>query len=304
MNRSSSSSSCFPLSVSLQRRLLPIAGVSPGCQLPPRCSSCATWPPARLPAAHPTPLAPPCTDTSCRSPPEPLCAPSTASSCLPPARVPHFGFRTRPVNFSLLLFPHAHPHSCSFPSPLDYFAGAPLSTAIIWLRRSSSPISCSISTAASHYPFLTRSSSSSGARVAQNAASAISLPTAVLFLVEPKFHPFSFLARSTISTTSPHRGSLTNSPSPSSTPVTEAQPPPSEPRCAGSVLSRTATSELPFYDSNHPQVRRELLNVFPHLSLTAGEPPRRILIAAARLLLFKSIRDPVASLCFFLGSFL
>jgi hypothetical protein len=68
--------------------------------------------------------------------------------------------------------------------------------------------------------------------------------------------------------------------------------------------SRTAASELPFYDSNYPQVRCELLNLFPHLFLAAGEPPCRILIAATRLLLFKSIRDPVASLCLFLGSFL
>jgi hypothetical protein len=71
---------------------------------------------------------------------------------------------------------------------------------------------------------------------------------------------------------------------------------------AGSVSSQTATSELPFYDSSHPQVRRELLNLFSHLSVTPGEPPRMILIAAARLLLFKSIWDPDASLCSFLGS--
>jgi hypothetical protein len=70
----------------------------------------------------------------------------------------------------------------------------------------------------------------------------------------------------------------------------------SEPRRAGSVSSRTAASELPFYDSNHSQVRCELLNLFPHLSLTTDEPPRWILIAVARLLLFKSIRDPNASL--------
>jgi hypothetical protein len=91
-------------------------------------------------------------------------------------------------------------------------------------------------------------------------------------------------------------------PSPSCTPVTGTPSPLSEPRCVGSVSSRTATSELPFYDSNHPQVRRGLLNLFPHLSLAASAPPRWILIAAARLLLFKSIRDPNASLCFFLGS--
>jgi hypothetical protein len=114
MNRSLSSSSYFPLSVSLQRRLPPIAGVFPGHQLPPRRSSCATWPPACLPAARPTPLAPPRVDASRRCPPEPPRALSTASSCLPPARATLFSFGTRPVNFSLLLFPRAHPHSCSF----------------------------------------------------------------------------------------------------------------------------------------------------------------------------------------------
>jgi hypothetical protein len=196
------------------------------------------------------------------------------------------------VNFSLLLFPRAHRIPVLFSSPLDYFAGAPLSTAVSHLRRSSSPISCSTNTAASHYPFLTRSSSSSRAGAAQNAAPAISLPAAVLFLVEPKFHPFSYLAKSTTSTTSPCRSSLTNSLSPSCTPVAGTPLPPSEPRRAGSALSRTAASELPFYDSSHTQVRRELLNLFPHFPLAASEPPRRILIAAARLLLFKSIRDP------------
>jgi hypothetical protein len=131
---------------------------------------------------------------------------------------------------------------------------------------------------------------------------AISLPAAVLFLVKPKFHLFSFLAKSTISTTSPRRSSLTNFPSPSCTPVAGTPKPPFEPCRADSVSSRTADSEPPFYDSNHPQVCCELLNLFPHLSLAAGEPPRQVLIAAARLVLFKSIRDPNASLYFFLGS--
>jgi hypothetical protein len=113
MNRSSSSSSYFPLSVSLQRRP-PIAGVSPGRQLPPRRSSCATSPRARPPAARPTPLAPPRADASRRCPPKPPRALSTASSCLSPAHAPLFGFGTRPVNFSLLLCPRAHPHCSSF----------------------------------------------------------------------------------------------------------------------------------------------------------------------------------------------
>jgi hypothetical protein len=177
---------------------------------------------------------------------------STTSSCLPPVRAPLFSLGTRLMNFSLLLSPRAHPHSCSFP-PLDYFAGAPLSTAVSRLRRCSSPISCSTSTATSHCPFLIRSSSSSRARAAQNNALAISLSAAVLFLVEPKFHPFSSLDKSTISTTSPCRSSLTNFPSPSYTPVAGTPSPPSEPRRASSISSQTAPSEFPFYDSNHPK---------------------------------------------------
>jgi hypothetical protein len=105
----------LPLSVSLQRCSPPIVGIFPNRQLPPRRSSCATWPPARPPAARPTPLAPPCADASCRCPPEPPRTPSMACSCLPPARAPLFSFGTCPVNFSLLLFPRTHSHSCSFP---------------------------------------------------------------------------------------------------------------------------------------------------------------------------------------------
>jgi hypothetical protein len=86
----------------------PIAGVFLSRQLPLRRSSCPTWPPAQ-----PTPLAPPRGDVSRRCPPKPPHAPSTTSSCLPPTRVPLFSFGTRPVNFSLLLSPRAHPHSCS-----------------------------------------------------------------------------------------------------------------------------------------------------------------------------------------------
>jgi hypothetical protein len=135
----------------------------------------------------------------------------------------------------------SHAPAFLFSSPLYYFAGAPLSTAVSRLRRSSSPISCSKSTAASNRQFLTCSSSSSRAHAAQNTAPAISLPAAILFLVEPKFHLFSSLAKSTISTTSPRRSSLTNSPSPSCTPVTGTPSPPSEPRHAGSISSRTGT---------------------------------------------------------------
>jgi hypothetical protein len=40
---------------------------------------------------------------------------------------------------------------------------------------------------------------------------------------------------------------------PSYTPVAGTPSPPSEPHRAGSVSSRTATFEFPFYDSNHPK---------------------------------------------------
>jgi hypothetical protein len=92
----------------------PSPAFSPSCRLLDRRSSYATWPPARPPAARPTALTPTRTNALRRYPPEPPRAPSTASSSLLPARVPLFGFGTRPVNFSLLLFPRAHPHSCSF----------------------------------------------------------------------------------------------------------------------------------------------------------------------------------------------
>jgi hypothetical protein len=76
-----------------------------------------------------------------------------------------------------------------FFSPLDYFAGAPLSTAVSRLRRSSSTISCSTITATSHCPFLTRSSSSFHARTAQNIAPTISFSAAVLNSSRTKVPP-------------------------------------------------------------------------------------------------------------------
>jgi hypothetical protein len=200
----------LPLSVSLQRRPPPIVGISTSHQLPPRRSSYATWPPAHPPTARPTLLAPPRADTSRRCPPEPTRA--VDHQQLLAAR-PHASFWlwNAPNELHPSFIPSRAP-AFLFSSSLDYFAGASLSTAVSRLRRSSSPTSCSTSTAASHCPFLTRFSSSSRARTAQNATPVISLPATVLFLVEPKFHPFSFLAKSTISTTSPRRSSLTNSP--------------------------------------------------------------------------------------------
>jgi hypothetical protein len=208
------------------------------------------------------------------------------------------------VNFSFLPFPHAHPHSCSLirstTSP-ELLCLPP--SAVSHLRRSSSPISYSTSTAASHCPFLTHSSSSSRARSPERRAGDLNLrhransnrtEVPPLLLLRQEHH------QHYISTPKP----LDRFPSPYCTPVAGPSSPPSEPRLAGSVSSRTAASELSFYDSNHPQVRRELLNLFSHFFLATGKPPRRILIAAARLILFKSIRDPNASLYFFLRAFL
>jgi hypothetical protein len=141
------------------------------------------------------------------------------------------------------------------------------------------------------------SSSSSCMRAAQNATPAISLSVAVLILVEPKFHPFSFLAKSTISTTSPRRSSLTNF---LCLPTLHSPEHRRHPRNLAALALYLVEPPPPSFPSTIPNC--ELLNLFPHLSLTAGEPPRQILIATARLLLFKSIRDPNASLCFFLGS--
>jgi hypothetical protein len=186
MNRSSSSSSCFPLSV-LYSAALP---APPGPQLnrPHWLLLAQTCRAAARLSRH-----------ACRRPP--------AATCRPPACL----FLAWEHTSKLLLssIPSCAP-AFLLSSPLDYFARAPLSTAISHLRRFSSPILCSTSTAASHCPFLIHSSSSSNARAAQNIAPAISLSATILILVKPKFHPFSFLAKSTIRTTSPCRSSLTN----------------------------------------------------------------------------------------------
>jgi hypothetical protein len=76
----------------------------------------------------------------------------------------------------------------------------------------------------------------------------------------------------------------------------------SGPRRAGSVLRRTAVSAPFFFDSGHPQARRELLNLFPHFPLAACDPPRQNLTAAAAVPRFKPARDPIADILFFLGS--
>jgi hypothetical protein len=63
---------------------------------------------------------------------------------------------------------------------------------------------------------------------------------------------------------------------PSGTPATGTPPPSSEPRRTSSVHRRPAASAPSFLDSGHTCDRRELLNLFPHFTLAAGEPPAGI----------------------------
>jgi hypothetical protein len=234
-----------------------------------------------------------------RRPPKPPRAPSTASSCLPPARVPLFSSGTCPVNFFFLLFPHAHRIPILLPARL--------------LRRSST-----IHRRQPSPPLLL-----SNFMLHQHRHVSLPLPDPLFFLLSRTRSPehragdLTLRRRSNSSQTEVpplllprqehHRHHISTPklpdqfPLPSCTPVAGPSPP-SEPRCAGSVSSRTAASELPFYDSNQPQVHCELLNLFPHLSLAASKPLRQILIIATRLLLFQSIRDPITSLYVFLGS--
>jgi hypothetical protein len=74
------------------------------------------------------------------------------------------------------------------------------------------------------------------------------------------------------------------------------------PRRAGSALHRTVVSTPSFFDSGHPRTRREILNLFPHFPLAAGDHSRRNLIAAVAVPRFKPAGDPIADILFFLGS--
>jgi hypothetical protein len=71
---------------------------------------------------------------------------------------------------------------------------------------------------------------------------------------------------------------------------------------AGSVLHRATISAPSCFNSGHPRARRELLNLFPHFPLAAGDHPRRNLITAIVIPRFKPARDSIASNLFFLGS--
>jgi hypothetical protein len=92
-------------------RLLPPASPSLFLCSAARCPSPAFPPAASCPlAAVPAPPGP---SSPARRSPAPDGSSSHGHVAPLPARVPLFGFGTCPVNF-FLLFPHAHPHSCSF----------------------------------------------------------------------------------------------------------------------------------------------------------------------------------------------
>jgi hypothetical protein len=49
-------------------------------------------------------------------------------------------------------------------------------------------------------------------------------------------------------------------------------------------VRRRYTASVPLFpNTGHPRDNRELLNLFPHLPLVAGEPPRQNLIGPDRL---------------------
>jgi hypothetical protein len=96
--------------------------------------------------------------------------------------------------------------------------------------------------------------------------------------VVPTLRRLSSLAKHTTSTTSPRGSFLATSP-PLSYPLTTRMPSP-----PASVRRRLAASTPLFPNIGHPRDRRELLNLFPHFSLAAGEPPRRNWVAVDWLL--------------------
>jgi hypothetical protein len=83
-------------------------------------------------------------------------------------------------------------------------------------------------------------------------------------------------------TPSPQGSFLATSPRPSSTPAIGMPLPPLGAPSSAPVRRRYAASAPPFLNAGHPRDRRELLNLFPHLPLAAGEPPRLNLITTHR----------------------
>jgi hypothetical protein len=118
----------------------------------------------------------------------------------------------------------------------------------------------------------------------------------------PDAAPLSTPAKHTTSTTSPRGSFLATSPPSSGTPAIGTPSPPLRATPPASVHRRLAASTPLFLNSGHTRDRRDLVNLFPHFSLAAGEPRHRNLIAVDRLLCltrprtqlqgFKSFQDP------------
>jgi hypothetical protein len=105
-------------------------------------------------------------------------------------------------------------------------------------------------------------------------AGELELPPPLGLAVVPSIQRLLAPAKHTISTTSSRGSSPTTSPPLSctlatGTPTTSLGPPPPVP------VRRRYTATVPLFpDTGHPRDRRESLNLFPHLPLAAGEPPR------------------------------
>jgi hypothetical protein len=114
-------------------------------------------------------------------------------------------------------------------------------------------------------------------------AGELELPPPLGLAIVPAIHCLLAPTKHTISTTSSRGSFLATSLPPSSTPaigtpMTSLGPPPPAP-----VRRRYAASALLFPNTGHPCDRRESLNLFPYLPLTACEPPHRNLISTDRV---------------------
>jgi hypothetical protein len=109
--------------------------------------------------------------------------------------------------------------------------------------------------------------------------------------------------KNTTSTTSPRGSFLATSPPLSCPPATETPSPPLGAPPPAPVHRRLTVSAPLFLNTGHPRDRRELLNLFPHFSLAAGEPPRRNSIAVDRLLCLTWPRTQLQGFKSFQGPF-
>jgi hypothetical protein len=277
-----SSSSVF-FSARPRRLHRPCAKHRPSPRRPPRCHVPPQHPRRRSPPrAGPLPAAPrrAATARAATHPAGmPAHAPAWPSLLLDPEHVLEF-----PTNPLL----HSHTHICTaFPLP-------ELSTSPD-LRRSF----CSLSTAAaaaSHprssaprapsRPTSTPQPSqfrSHAPKRPDHYAGELELPLPLGLAVVPPLRRLLAPAKHTTSTTSSRRSDLATSPPLSCPPATETPstsfgaPPPA------SVHRRYVATVPHFLNTGHPHDRHELLNISPHLPLTAGELPRRNLISTDRV---------------------